>query len=208
MKGKLAALVVAVVVLAAAPAFAGGISINFNSPSGVLGTSQAYGSITAYGFSCSVATSGTTGPSGCTATNLFGKNGSGDESGLGTAGDVNNEIGITNLVQLDLSSLEKLGVTSVTIGLNSIQSGEGFDVFLSNTLGTAGSFYTSGGSADDNAVPITVNLGGNQFLGVSANSANVLLTSLGATSSTPEPGTLVLMGSGLLLLGFGARRFA
>ena len=51
--------------------------INFATPSGPLGTSQAYGPVTAYGF---------------TASRLFGKNGGNGETGLGLAFTSDHEI--------------------------------------------------------------------------------------------------------------------
>ncbi|MGH9709840.1 MAG: PEP-CTERM sorting domain-containing protein, partial [Candidatus Acidiferrales bacterium] len=59
----------------------------------------------------------------------------------------------------------------------------------------------SGGLTDT----LTFPLSGFNFVDVTASSGNVLIDTVGG-SATPEPSTYLLMGTGLLMLGFFKRR--
>src|SRR5579859_8090807 len=142
MKIRFAVWVLAMLFFGAAPVFASGASFNFNfgGPDTALGTSQSYMSngatITANGYVCSATDSTTSATlSNCSATNLFAKSDGPNETGLGLAGQGNgeNEIGFdgTNadyVIGLDVSSLFKLGATSMTLSFGSVQPGEAFAV--------------------------------------------------------------------------------
>ena len=106
--------------------------VSLNTPSGTLPASQTYNiagvPITAYGF----ANDGT-------PKALFGKNQGGTESGLGISGSNSaNEITSANFVQLDLRNLITSNATGVSLLVNSVQSGEAYNVYGSNTLGSIG----------------------------------------------------------------------
>lgn len=106
--------------------------VSFNTPTGTLPASQTYNvagvPITAYGF----ANDGT-------PKALFGKNQGGTESGLGISGSNSaNEITTANFVQLDLRNLITSNATGVCLLVNSVQSGEAYNVYGSNTLGSIG----------------------------------------------------------------------
>lgn len=173
------------------------VTFDFASPTGKLGTSQVYISdgetLTAYGFQIGKHNK-------TTPTDLYGKQSGPDESGLGINYDPgkDHEISPQTFVQLDIS-----GLSSSTIGLEigSVQAGEGFAVYGSNTLGGLGTWISSGGHKLD-GVLFTNNYAGYQFLDITATRNNVVLGELTtSTSPTPEPATLGMLGGGLLLLG-------
>src|SRR5215831_19302245 len=113
---------------------------NFSNPTGVLGTSQNYTSngivITAYGFS-----------NGGGALHLFGKNDGGGEIGLGISQADHDEIQTTNFIQLKLTNVFSLPhVDALTIELGSVQSGESYNIYGSNTKGSLGTLLLHGQS--------------------------------------------------------------
>src|SRR5579864_3148139 len=59
-----------------------------------------------------------------TSADLFFKNGGGDETGLGLTPSSENEIGAGQSITFDLSSLFSKNVTSLSLALGSIQTGE------------------------------------------------------------------------------------
>ncbi len=183
-------------IFAAAPA-ARADTINFSFPgshTGVLGTSQAFTSgsvtITAYGFS-----------SNNHATNLYGKTNGGDETGLGIANAPHFEIQTTNFIQLDLANLYARNPTSLSLQIGSVQAGEGWNIYGSNTLGTRGSALLASGVTDfPNFFTFATVPTGFRYISVQASSEDVLLNGLSATTPntpTPEPATMLLLGTGL-----------
>lgn len=188
-------LLLSVLVFLTAPAWATSTVWNFDSPTGTLGVSQAYSSndlgITAYGFS-----------SAGTSTDLYGKQDGGDENGLGISGLANNEIGGSAFIQLCLVLVEDGGLQNpqFDLAIGSVQNGEGYAIYGSNVMGSLGNLILTG-NLDETffSVPGAVNY---KFLSIQATTGNVLVSSLSAAASpTPEPGSLVLFGSGLTLLG-------
>jgi hypothetical protein len=170
-----------------------GTTINFDSPSGALGTTQAYGAITASGYNSSK-----------TPINLFGKTCAGvcDENGLGISGASDNEIVPGTFIQLDVTSLQGLTVSFV---MNSSTSPDAWSVFESSSaLATSGSSTVNG--TDEGSHTITIG-SGMKYLDFTATAGNVLLSSITYTA-TPEPLSLALTGSGLLGLVLLRRRKA
>lgn len=200
---RLAACTVLLAALGLGPAQAAAIS--FATPSGTLGTSQAYGPITAYGFTAP--TSGTH-KGELTATRLFGKNGGGGETGLGLAYTSDHEINApagSEAIVLDVSALSG---QDLRIGFGSVQSGEGWRVgFSSNATLPASEASFSGYVSGTTDFPSIYDLGvrTTRYLIVEATSGDILLTSLSATS-VPEPASMALLSAGLLGLGVFRKR--
>ena len=147
----------------------------FTNYPGTLGVSQAFTqnglTITAYGFK----TNGT-------AIALYGKLGGGDENGLGLNGTVENEIGTSNFIQLDLTQVIASGAPSATMAIGSVQSGEGYNIYGSHTLGTLGTLLVSNGVTDGTAFPIP-SYPTYQYISVQASAANVLLDAVSIAST-------------------------
>ncbi len=204
MKLRLLKFFLVVLALAWAPsASATTLLFNFNNPSGTLGTSQTYTNngvtITAYGF----------GPSG--PTNLFGKNDGGDENGLGIAGVPHNEIQTNDFIQLDLKPVWDLSATSPTMSIGSVQAGESWKIYGSNSLGTLGTFLQSGTTDAPASFPLNPSAPSFRYIGVRAGAYDVLLSTFSAQtprppSGVPEPGSMSLLGAGLGGIPFVIRR--
>lgn len=151
----------------------GNVTWNFSTPTGVLSNSKVYTvngiPITAYGFTNAGA-----------PRSLYGKNDGGIERGLGIAGTTNNEIDTYNFVQLDLSNLITSGATNVKMVVNSVQSGEKYNVYGSNTLGSIGTLLASNQTAGNTpfAIPGYPTY---RYVSVRATYGDVLITSVNAT---------------------------
>ncbi len=157
-----------------------------NAPAGstsVTYTQQGY-SITAYGFN----NNGGTG----TPQELFYKNetpiNSAAEIGLGVTNTFDNELqaGSTttnpfDFIQLDLSSIIKAGATSGSVSVASIQSGEGFTIYGSNTLGQLGTQIGSTyGSNFDNTFVNLPDFGQFKYYSIAATTNDVLPVAVSA----------------------------
>ena len=161
----------------------------------------------------------------------------GAEVGLGVASGNDStgngsslEIASNEWLVLDVSNLINAGYHNFSLGIGSIQSGEGgqVDVFTPGNgfSGTAGGYYFNPmdlsrlGSATSNTGGALQNIaltGINQnYLVITADNpsapaGNILVTNLSATqpaTQTPEPGSLALLAAGLAAVGLalGARR--
>ena len=156
-------------------ACAGGITTwNFNTPSGVLSTSKTYSvngiPITAYGFTNAGAPKA-----------LYGKNNGGIENGLGIAGTTNNEIDVNTFVQLDLSNLITSGATNPQMVVNSVQAGEKYNIYGSNTLGSIGTLLGASNRTLGNTPFAIPNFPTYRYVSVRAAYADVLLSSVSFT---------------------------
>ena len=165
-----------------------------------------------------------------TAASLYAKNGGAGETGLGLAndpaGDHEISVALRDGVQIDFSNaLAATPNATVTMGISSDQAGEGWALYGSNTLLTvAGNSKTegalgeplltgSGSSANPTTTVTLPDWGQYTYYTLMATDpggkncdANVLLGAVtinGTTTvtSTPEPGSLILAGSALLLIG-------
>ena len=150
-----------------------------------------------------------------TATNLYFKNrppdGGANESGLGLATSPHNEVngsadGTLNFIQLDLTSIISQGATGFQIAVTSLQQGESFQLFGSNSegvLGTAISGSYPGLQFDDEFVAVT-DLGSFTFLSVAGFGAgsNVLPSRFSAEiTPIPEVGTVMPIVGLLVAVG-------
>jgi hypothetical protein len=135
--------------------------------------------------------------------NLFIKTGAGDEHGLGLTGTSDYEIQPGEFIQLDVSSLASAGFTTAALTLGSVQSGEGYQICVSNAPDTnSGHCFT--GNLDGS--PVTVHFGGGyNYIDITATTGDVLIAT--GLVATPEPSSLMLLGSGLLaLVGFTLKK--
>jgi PEP-CTERM motif len=170
---------------------------------GLLGTEHDFTSgpatIKSYGLVSSL--SGSTLTLGA-ATNLYGKTGGGDETGLGVANDPSgdNEITTKSTIKLDLSAFFATHpILPVTISIGSVQNGEGFAIFGGSASPTTELYHLTGNSGQSiyafTATASQVSSSGGVFY-VTATSNNVLLDTV-SLASVPEPGSITLALTGL-----------
>ena len=172
-----------------------------NAPVG--GSSHTYTSsgfsITAYGFD---------NHSGIgTAHDLFFKSvaeiGGGTETGLGLTNTAHNEIQTgLNFIQFDFTAALAAGMFNGQLSVGSIQPGESFAIFGSNTLGTLGSQVSGifGSTSDDQFVAIP-GFGQFNFYSVMAMSDDVLPVAVRADlGPVPETNALFPLAGLIALL--------
>jgi hypothetical protein len=183
---------------------------NFSDPAGTLGTSHDFSvdgiSVTATAHSIDEGE----------AADLFGKQAGGDEDGLGIASRSDREINGQAFIQLDVTNLLNAGFTDGRLTIDSVEKGESFKIFGSNKKGDLGTLLMTG-HLDDTAFAIP-DFGQFKFISVTAGNGDVLVKSFEASEASvtsgdntpgtavPEPGSLALLGTGLLTLGMVVRR--
>jgi hypothetical protein len=128
--------------------------------------------LTAYGFN-----------NNGSATGLYSENQSSTVQGIGIAGNCNHEIDTSAFVQLDVSALKAAAVTNAQILFSSVQQGQSWDVYGSNTLGTLGTLI-SGPSATANALIAMPGYGTYRYIGVRAGAASILIGAVAGTFPT------------------------
>jgi len=194
MRFKFAALLAGAFLFLTVPAFA--VPVSFCAP-GSYGPTDVGASVTANGLTAT-GWQGTSTTTMNTATDLSCKDQGSNEFGLGIFSDSDGEINTHNFVQIS-------GLAGATLTvIESVQGGEGFELFGSNDNGVLGTSLLGSGTGCGTCT-LTVHMDDFAFLDVTASSGNVLLDNV----STPEPGTYLLMGTGLLMLGlFMRRKFA
>ncbi len=154
----------------------GGSTVNVNTYSalGNLGNSHVFSvngtSLTAYGFN-----------NNGTPTALYAKNESSSEMGLGIASDSDFEINTSTFIQLDVSQLVAAGFTNAQILYSSVQTGESYIVYGSNTLGSLGTKLSGPGSLAETLVAMP-GYGTWKYIGIQAGNANIDIGALAFTS--------------------------
>jgi uncharacterized repeat protein (TIGR01451 family) len=165
---------------------------DFSTPAGTLGTSHAYTvngiTITAYGYN-----------NANSLVALYGKNLGGDENGLGISGTVDNEITTTTYVQLDLAQVIAAGALNPAVMINSVQSGEAYNIYGSSSQGNLGTLIGSG--ATDNAWFPMPGYPTYRFISIRASAVDVLLGEVSFARNAcvitivPAPCTATVSGS-------------
>ncbi len=142
-----------------------------------------------------------------TDSNLYDKYSGGNpgETGLGINGTLQNEIGVTNFIQFDVANLIAGKYTNLTFNISSIQQGEGYNVWGSNTAGTPGSLLktftdsTGANVTDSFLAPL---YGNYNYYSIGATSGNVLVQNGVSVDAPAVPEASTSAGfSGLLVIG-------
>jgi hypothetical protein len=172
-------------------------TFDFQSPAGLLGTTQSYTvsglTITAAGFSGSNFST----PNAA----LFGKTLGGDENGLGLSGS-DNEITQGSFIRI---AIPTANISAVSFTIDSSTTGEGWKVFGSNSPTGSLTFLLQGSSElTSNSLALY------PYYFFTASKGDVLLgsfTLVDPTTATPIPAALPLFATGLGGLGLlGWRR--
>jgi hypothetical protein len=161
-------------------------------------------SITLYGYSKNGSVTSTF------PTDLWYKHDGAGETGIGLKDDPagEHEIAGTNFVEFT-----DAGITSIKLG--SVQSGESYALYGSNTLGVRGTHLIASGNSNDATISGLVALdSGYTYLSlgigtvVDPGDGNILLASATYAPSVPEPGTpeMLLTLAIVGLLAFGGRK--
>jgi hypothetical protein len=131
-----------------------------------------------------------------------------DETGLGMANDpidpVDHEISGANFIQLNFSApIAAFASVTASLVVTSVQSGETFQIWVSDTLGNPGTALSgSNYGVSSDGVAINLNPSGalHKYYSVSSPNGNVLLATVsitptsGSQVTTPEPATAGLTG--------------
>lgn len=112
-----------------------------------------------------------------------------------------------DFIQLNLSSIIQAGATSGAVSVTSVQSGEAFTIFGSNTAGTLGTqLGGTFGSSSDNVFVNLPNFGQYNFYSIAAADGDVLVKAVSANfPAVPEMNALLPIAA--LLAAVAAAEF-
>ena len=174
-----------------------------NSPNGDMGTSYVF---TQSGVQIPAYSYAITGR----RPDLYGKNSGAGETGLGLTNDRDHEINTSDFVQMDFSDPLALHMAAAQFQMGSVQSGEGWALYGSNTLGAIGTELMTSTSEAIVTVP---DWGTYRYYSWTATAKNVVLgeivlknSDVKTTDSAPEPGTMAATGAALIGVSMMIRR--
>lgn len=193
------------------------VMFDFSTHGGNVGTSEVYTDSGAPGTPLTVEAKGFDAANAATA--MYGKQGGGDENGLGLANDPSgeNEIALgKGRIQLDIGSFLPYAssLSAVSFNMGSTTDGETWSIYGSNADGTLGSLLFSGSDELAHLLPSFGNYRYYSFLeSASSGGRNILLGKLTANvigtpfgSGVPEPSTWIMMMLGFGVIGAVMRR--
>lgn len=210
----------------------GAVTIDLGTSGGKLVGLQTYNNDGFSVFATGYASSGTMTVPGPT-TDLWGKQGKGDERGLGLAGDPSKEheiyYGGSNnfashaFVQIDIQDLISKHALGVNFFTGSTTNHEEWRVYGSNAAGSFAnaSLLTTGSEESSHALPsfgtyrfydfvsggtVSLNHGDESDNSPTRQAGNFLLAGLSVTPAVPEPATWSMMLVGFGAMGFSIRR--
>lgn len=162
-----------------------------------------------------IAIGGTWDPTPLTDINLYAKVTAGDpgETGLGLTPTTAHEIQVNTFIALDSLPMKNLGYNGLSLGIGSMQAGEGFYLWGYNPVADPLSLTllaTATGLPDVQSINVP-DFASYQFFAISAtppgttNTSDVLI--LNGAQAVPVPPAVLLFGSGLVgLATFGRSR--